>query len=173
MNKKDLRKKALKLQMNNANYDGVFNNKLLKLVGGFSNIALYMKINHEVNLESLINKLFLTKNIYLPVTKERLEFRKFDSFASLAFDKAKILAPINGKLIDRKDLEVIIIPCLAANYQGYRLGYGGGYYDRYLKDYDGLTIGVVYENCLIDISFEEEFDIPLNILVTEKRVIKI
>jgi len=172
--KKELRAYYKNERKKNRNFDDNFIDHLLKLVNGYSNIALYMKIGSEVNLEKLINKLFLTKNIYLPVVKgKNLEFRKFTSFNDLSFDEAKILAPVTGDLIDHKQIDMMIIPCLAANYQGYRLGYGGGYYDRILQNYHGLKVGVVFENCLTNLHFQEPFDIPLDILVTEKRIIKI
>ena len=138
--KKKLRKHFKKLRASNENMDDYFIDFLYTLVNKFSNIALYMKIGHEVNLEKLINKLFLIKNIYLPVVKgKELEFRKFSGFSSLSFDDANIKAPVNGELIDKNSLDVIVTSCLAANFQGYRLGYGGGYYDRYLKDFHGLN----------------------------------
>lgn len=172
--KKELRNYYYKKRQLNKNGDQNFINSLLKLVENFSNIALYMKINNEVNLEKLINKLFVHKNIYLPVVNgKKLEFRKFTSFDNLSYDDAKILAPVDGEKIEKQNLDCIVLPCLSANLKGYRLGHGGGYYDRYLQDYAGLKIGLVYENCLTTVDFQDHFDIPLDILVTEKKIIYI
>ena len=52
----------------------------------------------------------------------------------------------------------------------YRLGHGGGYYDRYLKDYTGKKIGLTYEKFIIDqIDDVNEFDIRMDKIVSEKR----
>lgn len=70
---------------------------------------------------------------------------------------------------------VCIIPCLAASVDGYRLGYGGGYYDRFLEGKDITKITAVYDRFLLLSSDEirEEHDIPADIIVTEKGEIRI
>lgn len=66
---------------------------------------------------------------------------------------------------------IILVPCLAADRQGHRLGYGGGFYDRYLEKYpDALTVGVVYERFLMDVLPKEPHDIRLNAVLTESKI---
>lgn len=80
--------------------------------------------------------------------------------------------PANGELLtDNHQYDVIIVPTLGFTGEGYRLGYGGGYYDKFLATQkQALTIGLCYEAGLV--SFEPEaHDVPLDYVVTEVRVI--
>lgn len=63
--------------------------------------------------------------------------------------------------------DVCIVPCLALDDRGFRLGYGGGYYDRYLAQYSMRTIGLCYAACRTTILPSESFDVPIQILVSE------
>lgn len=64
--------------------------------------------------------------------------------------------------------DVCILPCLAVDRNGYRLGYGGGFYDRFLVDFPGIKIAAVYSDFVVDKIFFESFDIPADIIVTEE-----
>ena len=68
---------------------------------------------------------------------------------------------------------MMIVPALAFDRAGYRIGYGGGYYDRYLQAHGVKTVGVVYEEFLADTLPHERFDLAVDIIVTEKRTIRI
>lgn len=68
--------------------------------------------------------------------------------------------------------DVCIVPCLAADAFGYRLGYGGGYYDRYLSLHPSKTIGLCYASCVAHALPHDEYDISLQMLITEKEVIQ-
>lgn len=64
-----------------------------------------------------------------------------------------------------------LVPCLCAFTDGKRLGYGGGYYDRFLSHFDGISMCVQYERHLFgEIPFEKRYDKTTDILVTEKAV---
>ncbi len=66
----------------------------------------------------------------------------------------------------------IIVPCVAADKFGYRLGYGQGWYDRFLlQQPEAIAIGVCYENCIVDKLPSEPHDIALRYIVTETRII--
>lgn len=58
--------------------------------------------------------------------------------------------------------DLIVVPGLAWNPQGYRVGFGGGYYDRYLADFQGVTVSLVYDFQLITNFQPETFDIPIS-----------
>ena len=66
--------------------------------------------------------------------------------------------------------EVTAIPLLAVNSRGYRVGYGGGYYDRYLKDARTLKAGIGYFFQLTDEFEEEPFDVPLDLFICERGI---
>ena len=63
-----------------------------------------------------------------------------------------------------------IVPALGFDRQGYRIGYGGGYYDRFLASFEGVSCGLTYDACLCDTLVREEFDLPVSILITQKEV---
>lgn len=66
--------------------------------------------------------------------------------------------------------DLCIVPCLAADARGFRLGYGGGYYDRYLAQHPVRTIGLCHAASVTQTLPTDSFDIPLQKIVTEKEV---
>ena len=73
-----------------------------------------------------------------------------------------------------KKLDLVIIPGIVLDKKGHRIGYGHGYYDRFLKtlNKDVKKIGLAFELQVVDEIPEEEHDVPVDIVVTEKRVLK-
>lgn len=65
---------------------------------------------------------------------------------------------------------VCIVPGLVFDAQGYRIGYGKGYYDRYLVDFSGVRIGAVYSDFVLPRLVRGRFDLAVDVLVTEKGV---
>ncbi|HHU20858.1 MAG TPA: 5-formyltetrahydrofolate cyclo-ligase [Acholeplasma sp.] len=128
-------------------------------------VALYMALANEVDLSKL-----LKEDIYLPKTDDRISFYK--NTGNFTKGKFGVLEPLSEEKIDTNDLDVIVIPALAYNKKGYRLGRGKGYYDKALENFSGLKIGVIYDDLLIDDDFQEAHDLKVDILITEKRVIK-
>ena len=63
-----------------------------------------------------------------------------------------------------------IVPMLAFNDGLYRLGYGGGYYDRFLRDFEGIKIGIAFDEQYNNDFTEEETDVGLDIIVSPKRI---
>jgi 5,10-methenyltetrahydrofolate synthetase len=69
--------------------------------------------------------------------------------------------------------DLLLVPCVGFDDDGYRLGYGGGYYDRTLAAWPGtakpVTVGVAYEACRIEALAREPHDVPLDAVITEVR----
>ncbi len=65
---------------------------------------------------------------------------------------------------------MILVPCVGFNKKKDRLGHGGGYYDRYLKDCKALKIGIAFEAQKTEADLKEENDITLDMIITEKDV---
>lgn len=67
----------------------------------------------------------------------------------------------------------IIVPCVTADISGHRLGYGQGWYDKFLLMHpDTMTIGVCYEKCIVEKLPTESHDVRLDYVITETRIIK-
>jgi 5-formyltetrahydrofolate cyclo-ligase len=90
---------------------------------------------------------------------------KVESF--VPSDKYGILEPLSTlPTIDLTRADVILVPAIAANNQGYRLGYGGGYYDRFLSNQAGFTISVIFSDFVLPIP-TDLWDLPTQAICTE------
>lgn len=72
-------------------------------------------------------------------------------------------------IVKREDLSRILVPALCCDERGYRLGHGGGYYDRYLAGYAGPTIALCRDRLLLPLIPTEAHDLPVDTVLTEKR----
>ncbi len=171
MTKKELRKHYLSIRNQippeeRKAASGIICEKLLPYIKG-KIVLSYYPIASEADLNE-INDLFL---VAYPVIREG---NQMDAYLGdgehFQFNRYGIREPDPryAKKIAREDIDLILVPCLAFNPERYRLGYGGGYYDRYLKDCHALKIGIAYslQECRED--FREEHDIPLDLIITEK-----
>jgi len=78
-----------------------------------------------------------------------------------------------GQVVDPSDLDLIIVPALAIDYQGLRLGRGAGYFDRYLESYQGPSVGLVYDAEFLPEVPSETHDLPVSLVVTQSRTLSI
>lgn len=79
--------------------------------------------------------------------------------------------PLDTEVVDAANLDLIIIPMLAYDLKGNRVGYGKGFYDRYLKDCrnDCLKLGLSYFDPIDLVEDANEFDVPLDFCITPQR----
>ena len=107
----------------------------------------------------------------LPVVlapKSPLVFREWHPGVAMALGKLDIPYPATGAEL-RPD--TVLLPMNGFDRQGYRLGYGGGFFDRTLealRDRKPLVIGVTYESCAIETLHPQPWDIPVDYVVTER-----
>lgn len=87
-------------------------------------------------------------------------------------NKFGITEPVNGRAIDPKEIDMAIIPLFAFDERGYRVGYGKGYYDRFLKRCreDVRIVGITYFEAVRQIDDTHEFDVPLNYCITPENL---
>ena len=69
-----------------------------------------------------------------------------------------------------EDHPVCLVPGLVFDRAGYRVGYGKGYYDRYLSTFPGVRVGIVYADCVLGEIPRGRFDLAVDVLVTDKGV---
>lgn len=78
------------------------------------------------------------------------------------------------RLISPDQLDLIIVPAVAYDRRGYRIGYGGGYYDRFLSSISRTMplVGIAFDLQIIEAVPVEDFDIPVNMVITESGIIR-
>jgi 5-formyltetrahydrofolate cyclo-ligase len=126
-----------------------------------NHIGLFHPIKNEPNLTSFINLSY--KQFYLPVVKEpTLIYSRFSKDTPLVKSPLNILEPSTG-LDESKSLDLVIIPAIAIDKHKYRLGFGKGYFDRFLAAYPSLKVlAVIYPFQHIE-SFEHDLhDMPVD-----------
>tara|TARA_Y100000741_G_scaffold154102_1_gene116390 strand:+ start:769 stop:1311 length:543 start_codon:yes stop_codon:yes gene_type:complete len=179
VSKKIVRKKILSYRKNNYKTIGFkyiflkdvlkrFNLSKKKIVGG------YFPISYEANCLEILKKLEkLGHKICLPVTqkKKQMDFFEWSFNYPLSIGKIGIPEPCSKKKVQP---DIILVPLVAFNKNKYRLGYGGGFYDRYIQKLKKikkiLTIGMAF-------SFQEVVELPidkydqkLDFIFTEKYI---
>ena len=166
--KQELRKTLLtkRRQVVNNN-EGIVSN-LIPLISQYKKILLYYPIFNEPNILSLM-EMCNNKTYYLPYTyPDYIEIRKVESMDDLELDLYNVPT---SKIKTNDQIEVAIVPAVAMNNKKYRLGYGKGYYDRFLKNKTILKIAVVNSEFVIDEEYQDEWDVCFDFIVTEKEVI--
>jgi 5-formyltetrahydrofolate cyclo-ligase len=140
-------------------------------------IALYQSIRNEVQTDLLFEEgLRRGKTLLYPKVdpkKQRINFRCVTARDQLAPGAFGILEPISDSVDEAPSVELIVIPCLGVDRLGNRLGYGGGYYDRWLKWKNPFRLGLVYSFQRVDRLPAEEGDFSLNAVVTEQEWMEI
>src|SRR5699024_2124432 len=137
----------------------------------------YVSINErrEVDTHPLIKEVLAEgQRVVVPRTnfnEQKLSHFSLQSFDHLQLSKWCGLEPTGGKQISEKELELVIVPMVGADEDGYRIGYGGGFYDRFLSETHCPSIGLCFEQNVVPELPVEPFDIPLNKIITEKRII--
>ena len=134
-----------------------------------STILLYISFGSEVDTSDLIQRFLGQKCIAAPkIVNKSMKFHALTSFSNLAPGHFGILEPQNTPKITNFAHTVAIVPALCYNRQGYRLGYGGGFYDKFLANHPEIpTIGLCFAACLTDQSFQDAHDIKIDRVITE------
>ena len=133
-------------------------------------IASYLSFPHEFQTQELIEQALKDgKKVLIPKTypKGRMDFVVYNP-QQLVKTSFGLLEPQgNLEVVDASQIDLIHVPGLAFTTEGYRIGYGGGYYDRYLKHFSGHTLSTVYP-CQIQDFIPEKYDIPVEeVLIDE------
>lgn len=135
-----------------------------------------IKKNREVDTPHLIQYcLDSDKKIVVPKIRGegKLQHVEIKSFYNLQENSWGVPEPGDGKEISVETLDLIIVPMVAGDHLKNRLGYGKGYYDRFLGKSSATKIGLLFDCQLYKEKLPvEEFDIPLDILITESQRIE-
>ncbi|MBE5957874.1 MAG: 5-formyltetrahydrofolate cyclo-ligase [Lachnospiraceae bacterium] len=135
-------------------------------------VYIYASVQHEVDTFPIIEKLLLSgKRVALPKIKDKeMFFYEIDSIDDLRPGYMNIPEPFIERTPSTPD--VIITPGVAFSINGDRLGYGGGYYDRFLSE-ELVSVALAFEYQILETIPVEEFDKKVRWIVSENRIVEI
>ena len=131
------------------------------------NVMLFYPTKFEINLLPLLND---KKKFYFPrVNGEELEVCPYSDTVEFKMSSFNINEPCSAA-VSPDILDLVLVPALAADIEGYRLGYGGGFYDRFLPlCKNALTVIPVYEDFILEKLPREQFDRKVNYIITNGK----
>ncbi len=135
-------------------------------------VGAYYSIGSEVRtIDTLQEILKAGKELSLPkVVKKDLVFKKINGLSDLEQGNFSVMEP-KEDCEDVKKIDVIIVPAIALTRDGHRLGYGFGYYDRYLSGKKSKTVALSYAKQIIKSFTHSDHDVRIDCMVTEDEVI--
>ena len=136
-------------------------------------VLLYFAKGSEVDLSRLAETaLGMGKTVGYPrcVDGNAMVFHKISDLSELCKGAFGIMEPPKSAPVLKTEGGVCFVPALAYDCDGFRLGYGGGYYDRFLKGFQGCKIGVAYSACVTKKLPRGEHDQRTDYIITESQV---
>ncbi|WP_057911735.1 5-formyltetrahydrofolate cyclo-ligase [Peribacillus muralis] len=140
-------------------------------------IGITISIHPEVSTLRIIEQAWREgKKVAVPKCdphQKSMEFKKISSFDELESVYHGLLEPVaNTAKATKDELDVLIVPGLAFTIEGFRLGFGGGYYDRFLPGYKGATLALAYELQLVEELPIDVHDIAVGKLITPTKILR-
>ncbi len=146
-------------------------------------VFAYVSVRSEVETHSLIDRALNDgKRVVVPLcntqthTMDMYEIKNRDQLETGAYDicepKAVLIASGDVQKVMPAEIDLAIVPGVVFDKRGMRIGYGGGYYDRFLKDFEGVSVGFAFSQCVTDVLPTEEFDCGVDIIVCPEGMIK-
>jgi len=136
-------------------------------------VGIYLALPGEVQLDALIEYCReLGKRICIPVYDSALKtcvMAEWHANAELVAGKWDVLEPSEQRRISDDNIDLMLVPGVAFDKNGERLGRGGGYYDRMLKHSSAYHVGVAFQFQIIDALTTESHDMPMELVVTEQH----
>ena len=133
-------------------------------------ILMYHSLPDELSTLEFIDKWNGKKHFFLPrVNGVNLDILPYDKSA-LKYGAFHIEEPVGDDVQDISGIELIVVPAVAYDRNGNRVGRGRGYYDRLLESSKAMKIGVGYDFQLVDEVDAEPHDVPVDMVITRTRV---
>lgn len=184
VNKKNLRESMLKelAQLNDSEriatskqlHEMLFQSKFWK---NAETVGIYLSFGNEWDTRSIVAEAFkLGKKIAIPKTDPKtktMDFYEITEEWQVRKGHFGILEPIveEARFVDKDEIDLLVVPGLIFSKDGYRIGYGGGYYDRFLIDFIHPTVSLVSKTQLRETLPINHYDLPVNYLITENGII--
>jgi 5-formyltetrahydrofolate cyclo-ligase len=178
MDEKTLRKSIIKMRENLDKETLALSSKTIteslfdiKGFTEFSSYFVYNSFRGEVDTSEIINRLkSMGKTVLYPLTVGDSMYAVKPESENFIKDKFGVYVPEKYSIIDKVD--VVIVPLVACDTNLNRIGFGKGYYDRFLRNRKCLKIGICHDFQVVDEIDPKEWDVPLDIIITEKRIIR-
>lgn len=144
----------------------------------FDAIMIYLSMKSEVDTWQLVQSLFdMKKRVIAPVVDtdsgKLIPRQILNLDKDLVKHKYGMYEPnVSCPIFPSDQLQLIIVPAIAFDYQGYRLGYGKGFYDRFLSTCpNAVTIGLAFQLQFVDNTYPQQWDIPVQHIFTENGLL--
>jgi len=138
---------------------------------------LYIPLGNETDTAYITEKAIADgKRVCFPVTdKESGEITACFADRKTVFEKGafSVSEPQNSKLADPEKIDAVVVPGIAFDRFGTRVGFGKGCYDRFLKKTDAVRIGYCYENQIVNTIPADKHDVRMDYIISECGIIKI
>lgn len=137
-------------------------------------VFLYISNEQEVSTDFIIENYLQKKRLIVPKVRGG-EMQFYELKAPVVFKTGTfgIREPINAKPFrDLQELDLAFVPAVAFDERGHRVGFGGGYFDKFLPKIRCTTIGLAYELQMVDKIPEAKYDVPVSYILTEKRLMR-
>lgn len=139
-------------------------------------VLFFISFNTEINTQSMLKIAVKSKRVLVPkvVDNSTMIPVLITDFNQLTKGKYGILEPTLSSIhAYQEDIDIVLVPAIVFDKQGYRIGYGKGYYDNFLRHTQALYIGLCMDFQIIDHLPYDEWDIPVHSIISEKRIIHI
>ena len=137
-------------------------------------VLTYMPIKSEVDLTSLLEhhpqKRWVLPRI-LPEEDHRIVFHRYEARYLVRHPFGMEEPAPHLPVILPEEIELALVPGLAFDRYGWRLGYGGGYYDRFLRGFQGSRVGIAFDVLLLEEVPHSALDVPMHWVITDKGCI--
>lgn len=171
MNKKQFREKEKLVDIfNREEKNKLIAKKVIELCFPYKVVGIYLSTPNEVETDGIIEELLKQgKIVAAPKIEEgELVFHKLESLKDTKYNKYHIREPLfSSEIID--NIEIMIVPGMAFDTSKNRIGYGKGYYDRYLSKHECYKVGLAFDEHLHKEIPTDSFDVKMDIVITDKR----
>lgn len=144
---------------------------------GASTVMFYIDMRNEVETKSAVERAFdMGKRVIVPKVKKGYGLLAIEihSLKELEPGTFGVLEPVKNEEIPLEDIDLVVVPGVAFNEMGFRLGYGGGYYDNFLPKLrkDAKKVAVAFDMQLVEDLPTEPHDVRMDMIVTETKLHK-
>jgi 5-formyltetrahydrofolate cyclo-ligase len=136
-------------------------------------VGCYLALSDEVPTRELVSQAWAEgKVVAAPVIRpdrKDMRFHIFTSWSQLRAGPMNIEEPVAGEQLPPERLDLLLVPGVGFDLRGYRLGYGKGFFDRFLGRFTGWSVGLAFEVQIVPELVLTPSDRPVNLVITERR----